>query len=69
MPPKTEEEEVDVDEFMQKLSPDARAKLEAKDQMSNDISEFVKQAPEDAANLVRSWIANSSMEEAKNAKE
>ena len=67
--PKTEEEEVDVDEFMQKLSPDARAKLEAKDQMSNDISEFVKQAPEDAANLVRSWIANSSMEEGKNAKE
>jgi flagellar M-ring protein FliF len=51
------EEEISEDLFIKKLSPEARAKLKAKDKMTAEVIEFTKQSPEDASKLIRSWLA------------
>lgn len=50
------EEEISEDLFIKKLSPEARAKLKAKDKMTAEVIEFTKQSPEDASKLIRSWL-------------
>jgi flagellar M-ring protein FliF len=51
-----EEEEVDEDVFIKKLSPEAKAKLEAKRKMLDSVSEFAESEPEEAAQMLRAWI-------------
>ena len=41
---------------MKKLSPEARAKLKAKDRMTEEVIAFAEESPENATNLVRSWL-------------
>lgn len=55
-PPPEEEEEIPEDIFIKKLSPEARAKLKAKRKMLNEVSSFVKEKPEDAAQMIKAWI-------------
>ncbi|MBT8386161.1 MAG: flagellar M-ring protein FliF [Ignavibacteria bacterium] len=50
------EEEVSEDIYMKKLSPEARAKLRAKDRMTEEVIAFAEESPENATNLVRSWL-------------
>ena len=59
-----EEEESDVppEKYITNLSGEAKAKLEAKEQMVEDITDFVEDNPEEAANLVSSWLNNENME-------
>ncbi|MFQ5772307.1 MAG: hypothetical protein ACE5HX_17360, partial [bacterium] len=52
----TEEEEISEDIYIRKLSPEARAKLKAKDKMTSDVVNYSKKNPEDAARLIRSWL-------------
>lgn len=51
-------EEIDInsDAFIAKLSPEARAKLEAKDKMTSEVVEYSKANPEDTAKLLRTWM-------------
>ncbi len=51
------EQEIDEDIFIKKLSPEARAKIKAKDKMTTSVVEHAKNSPESAAKLVRSWIS------------
>jgi len=53
-----EEEDIPEDLYIKKLSPEAKAKLKAKDKMTTDVVNYVKESPEDAAKLIRSWITN-----------
>ena len=46
----------DSDAFMAKLSPEARAKLKAKDKMTSEVVEYAKDNPEDTAKLLRTWM-------------
>jgi len=50
------EEEISEDIYMKKLSPEARAKLKAKDKMTEEVVAFAEESPENATNLVRSWL-------------
>jgi len=52
-----EEPEMDEDLFIAKLSPEARAKIKAKDKMTTSVVDYAKQSPEDAAKLVHSWVS------------
>ncbi len=47
----------DSDDFMAKLSPEAQAKLKAKDKMTSEVVEYSKENPEDTAKLLRTWMA------------
>lgn len=49
------EMEMATDEFLQKLSPEARAQLEAMDKMTSDVVTFTEKNPEGAAQLLRIW--------------
>ena len=60
--PTAEEEEIDADAFVSKLSPEARAKLKAKDRMTQEVLKYAKENPEDAAKLIRSWITSGKRE-------
>jgi len=55
-----EEAEISEDFYMAKLSPEARAKLKAKDKMTVEVVKFAKERPEDASKLIRSWLATPS---------
>lgn len=53
-----------IDDFYtSKLSPEARAKLKAKQAMLEEIKEQVMADPQRAANLLRSWIATEEVQE------
>ena len=51
-----EEEDIPEDFYIKKLSPEAKAKLKAKDKMTTEVIDYAKDAPEDAAKLIRSWM-------------
>ncbi len=51
----TGEMEMVTDTFMQKLSPEARAQLEAQDRMTQEVTKFTEDNPEGAAQLLRIW--------------
>lgn len=51
--------EVATDSFLMKLSPEARAKLEAMDAMTHDVTQFTEDNPEGAAQLLRIWTSES----------
>lgn len=51
-----EEDEISEDIYIAKLSPEARAKLKAKDKMTSEVVSYSKDNPEDAARLIRSWL-------------
>lgn len=50
--------EIDIPEdmYIAKLSPEARAKLKAKDKMTEEVIKFAQSTPEDASMLIRSWL-------------
>ncbi len=50
------EADMDSDAFIAKLSPEARAKLQAKDKMTSEVVEYSKDNPEDTAKLLRTWM-------------
>jgi len=56
--PRVAEIDYDSDDFVAKLSSEARAKLKAKDQMTSEVVEYSKQHPEDTAKLIRTWLTN-----------
>jgi flagellar M-ring protein FliF len=60
--PSPAEEEIVIDEdvYMKKLSPEARARLKAKDKMTEKVIQFAEQSPDSAAKLLRSWIAKAN---------
>lgn len=49
--------EIVSDTFLQKLSPEARAQLEAQDRMTQDVTKFAEENPEGAAQLLRIWTS------------
>ncbi len=53
----TGEMEMVTDTFMQKLSPEARAQLEARDRMTQEVTGFTEENPEGAAQLLRIWTS------------
>ena len=53
------EVEVVTDEFLQKLSPEARAQLEAQDRVTQEVNKFVEENPEGAAALIRIWTSGT----------
>ena len=54
--------EVATDEFLQKLSPEARAQLEAMEKMTSEVSAFTEENPEGAASLLRIWTTGDNAE-------
>ncbi len=53
------EVEVVTDEFLQKLSPEARAQLEAQDRVTQEVNKYVEENPEGAAALIRIWTSGA----------
>jgi len=55
---KQEEEEIEIDEdqFIAHLSPEAKARLKAKEKMVDAVREFCKSNPDDASQLFRLWV-------------
>ncbi len=51
-----DEAEISEDFYMAKLSPEARAKLKAKDKMTAEVIGFATNNPEDASKLIRTWL-------------
>jgi flagellar M-ring protein FliF len=51
------EVEMVTDEFLMKLSPEARAQLEAQDKMTQEVTKFIEENPEGAAQLIRIWTS------------
>ncbi len=51
-----EGEDISEDIFIKKLSPEARAKIKAKDKMIGEVVNYAKSNPEDSARLIRSWL-------------
>ena len=56
------EVEMVSDTFLAKLSPEARAQLEAQDLMTHDVTKFAEENPEGAAQLLRIWTSTSGAE-------
>ncbi len=54
--PYVPEPDMDSDAFIAKLSPEARAKLQAKDKMTSEVVEYSNANPEDTAKLLRTWM-------------
>jgi len=48
--------DISEDIFIKKLSPEARAKIKAKDKMTSEVVNYAKSNPEDSAKLIRSWL-------------
>ena len=48
--------EVTSDSYIAKLSPEARARLEAQDKLMKAVNKFVEEHPEVASQLLRSWL-------------
>ncbi len=56
------ESEKDLPEemYVKKLSPEAKARLKAKDKMTTEVVDYVNSSPEDAVKLIRSWLTQPS---------
>ncbi len=52
----TEEEELDENDYISKLSPEARARLRANDKMTQEVLKYAKDHPEQATSLMRAWL-------------
>jgi len=52
--------EMITDEFLQKLSPEARAQLEAQDRITEEVTKFIEENPEGAAALIRIWTSGAA---------
>jgi len=52
-----EEETIDEDQFIMHLSPEAKARLKAKEKMVDTVRDFVKNNPDEATQLFRLWIS------------
>ena len=50
--------EVITEEFLKKLSPEARAQLEAQDRITQEVTKFIEENPEGAAALFRIWTSS-----------
>ncbi|MEE9465072.1 MAG: hypothetical protein V3W14_05820 [Candidatus Neomarinimicrobiota bacterium] len=46
-----------ADDFMHKLSPEARARLAAKEKTVSEVLQFTEDDPEAASKLLRIWLA------------
>jgi len=55
------EREMVTDEFLAKLSPAARAQLEAQDRMTQEVTKFIEDNPEGAAQLIRIWTSGAAI--------
>lgn len=55
--------EMATDEFLQKLSPEARAQLEAMEKMTSEVTAFTEENPEGAAALLRIWTSAAEKEQ------
>jgi len=53
------EREVVMDTFLAKLTPEARAKLEAQDMMTQEVTKYTEENPEGAAQLIRIWTSGA----------
>ena len=51
------EMEMITEEFLKKLSPEARAQLEAQDRITQEVTKFIEENPEGAAALFRIWTS------------
>ena len=59
-----EEDLILIDDiYTSKLSPEAKARLKAKQRMLEEMKESILANPQEAANLLRSWLAADSMKE------
>nr|BCX00507.1 MAG: flagellar M-ring protein FliF [Bacteroidota bacterium] len=56
-----EEYELSEDMFIQRLSPEARARVRAKEKMMEEIRTFVEQEPDAATNLIRTWLLEDEL--------
>lgn len=54
------EVEVITEEFLKKLSPEARAQLEAQDRITQEVTKFIEENPEGAAALFRIWTSGAA---------
>ncbi len=54
-----EEIEIDEDQFIKHLSPEAKARLKAKEKMVEAVREFCKENPQDASQLFRLWLSST----------
>lgn len=57
-PPRRIEPEIDEDIYVAKLSPEAQAKLKAKDKMTEEVIDYSKESPENTAKLIRTWMTH-----------
>ena len=53
------EVEMITEEFLKKLSPEARAQLEAQDRITQEVTKFIEENPEGAAALFRIWTSGA----------
>ena len=51
------------DVYTSKLSPEAKAKLKAKQKMLEDMKKSIMSNPQEAADLIRNWLASDSIQE------
>jgi flagellar biosynthesis/type III secretory pathway M-ring protein FliF/YscJ len=51
---------VKADDFLSKLTPEARAKLEADEKKIQEIVAFADENPEEASTVIRAWLAQNS---------
>ncbi len=54
------EAEMLTDSYMKKLSPEARAKMRAKDKMTREVLKFTGEKPDQATNLLRAWLMEAN---------
>jgi len=48
--------EVTSDSYLSKLSPEARARLQAQDRMMKEVLKFFEENPEEASQMLRAWL-------------
>ena len=51
------------DRYLNKLSPEAQARMQAKNLLFDEIVDQIKTAPADTAELLRSWVADDIADE------
>ena len=54
--------EVTSDAFLSRLTPEARAQLEAQEQEMEEVRKFVEENPEAASQLLRAWLTAAGEE-------
>jgi len=54
--------EVTADAYMHKLTPEARAILEAQEKTVAEVRKFVEEHPEEASQLLRAWLSRGKRE-------